>query len=274
VRSDTALAKFDGLEADQHRLPAIEAGEALTGLGRSLVIISNYLVEGRVRVRAPYIELSHVYLSPLRTGSVDAVFNISFNTEAIAQAGVWVGMAVTSGLIGNAAYDLIKSTFRRGVGQPSEIQDPNLKAFVENRTGDLDALVDAIEPALKQAHRPISIGALTININHGQNQIVQLDPNTKRYVETNVKVPDSEVIQVSTASYNANSRYGRVFDYSLGRTVSFTIVRDADEETLTVVVSSLQEYAISRSGKFNATVKKTKAIDGRDRHYSLLVARW
>ena len=43
------VAKLKGDVADDHRVPAYEGAKSLYGLNRSLLIVSNYVVEGRVR---------------------------------------------------------------------------------------------------------------------------------------------------------------------------------------------------------------------------------
>ena len=43
--------KFEGGLADQHKIPAYDGTKSLEGMTRSILIISNFLVEGRVRRR-------------------------------------------------------------------------------------------------------------------------------------------------------------------------------------------------------------------------------
>lgn len=262
-------AKFEGLDSDQHQLPAIEAGESLTGIGRSLVIMSNYLAEGRIRKRAPYPHLARVYLQPLRPGSLDAIFQVVIDPQYLLTIGEWAGSAIVGGL----ALSMFNRVFNRAVGEKIVAEDNELSKLFDGRSGDLDALVDAIEPALKEAHRPINIGAINININSGTQKIVQFNPATKRYVETKIRSPDFEDVELSTASYNANTRYGRVFDFSLGRTVAFTLAKDTEPESVRVVTESLQTYATTGRSRFTATLRRTQALDGRDQHYYIISAR-
>ena len=263
------VAKYEGMDADQNQLPAIEVGESLTGIGRSLVIMSNYLAEGRIRKRAPYPQLSRVYLRPLKPGSVDAVFQVFIDPQHLLTLGQWAA----SGIVGGVAFLLFRSVWNRAVGSAFGSDHNDLKGLFDGRRGDIDALVDAIEPALREAHRPITIGAINININHGKQKIVQFNPSTKRFVETKIKKPDLEDVELSTASYNANTRYGRVFDFTLGRTVAFTLHRDATSGSVDVVTESLRTYATTGQGRMIATLKRTQDLDGRDKHYTIFSAR-
>lgn len=72
--------KFEGGLADEHRIPAYEGAKSLEGVSRSILIVSNYLVEGRVRRK----EFGRVPLTfnlvAQRPGSFETVYEIAYQT--------------------------------------------------------------------------------------------------------------------------------------------------------------------------------------------------
>jgi hypothetical protein len=48
---DELTVSFQGGLADEHRLPAYAASQSLYGISRSLLVVTNYLGEGKVRHR-------------------------------------------------------------------------------------------------------------------------------------------------------------------------------------------------------------------------------
>jgi hypothetical protein len=54
------------------------------------------------------------------------------------------------------------------------------------------------------------------------------------------------VKSVSVGSFNVNTRYGRVFDFELGRTVAFIIDREASARTMGKLGASLARYSGDR----------------------------
>jgi hypothetical protein len=90
----------------------------------------------------------------------------------------------------------------------------------------LEALVAAVEPAVRQAHSVIGNGVTIINIRGHHNQIGRFDEETKAYVSQSIE--DRTIINrdLSVASFNANSGYGSVYDPELGRTVPIKLTKD------------------------------------------------
>ena len=126
----------------------------------------------------------------------------------------------------------LASTLRRSVGETADPTVEELEALDSLNAGDTSALVDAIEPAMKSAHTVINHGASKIEVLTPKAELAVLDAETKRYVWTSR--PDDEVQEklLGIASYNANSREGRAFDYDLGKTIPFSIARGADRTTV------------------------------------------
>ena len=76
---DNLTVSFKGGLADEHRLPAYAASQSLYGVSRSLLVVTNYLGEGKVRHRkfdesgAHGFEINLVAIQP---GSFQFIFKI------------------------------------------------------------------------------------------------------------------------------------------------------------------------------------------------------
>ena len=163
------------------------------------------------------------------------------------------GTAVVAGSIGlsvtaNFLTDLVRLVFSRATGRREEVETEALGQLNDQRGGELDALVDASEPAIRAAHNIINHGALTININNinsGRNA-ASLDKATKSYVWENVINNNPQAKIFSVSSFSSNSKTGRVFDFEEGRSLSFELASEIDEESLEAVLDSHNNYARTR----------------------------
>jgi hypothetical protein len=84
---------------------------------------------------------------------------------------------------------------------------------------------------------------------------------------------------VSVGSYNANTRYGRVFDYDVGKTIPFDLHPDVDYTTVEVLLDSITNYALAQTGTQGlasaVAVKYTSinSVDGRTKKFIIHKAR-
>jgi hypothetical protein len=237
------LISFQGQAAEQHRLPAYEASQSLYGISRSLLIVTNYLSEGRVR-RRDFEQVNRPYqinLVAQRAGSFEFLYEIL--TDPMARA-------VATKVAADLTVDFIRSIFRRSVGEKADAAIEDLEAQKQLDTGDLGALVEAIEPAMKVAHTVVDHGATNIILISGDNNVVNLNSATKQYVWTSIRDNKPRVKLFSIASYNANSRSGRAFDYELGKTVPFEVEPRADRETISAILSSMSYFDLMLVGEY------------------------
>lgn len=234
---DLLIAKFTGGAAKQHKLPAYEAVQSLYGISRSLLIIANYLSEGRVRRRDFKPQAFELNIVAHQEGSFETVFELLTSPEAMTIcSGIGLGVA------GNFVTDFIKSMWRRSVGEEADQSIENMEREEALNAGDLEALVDAIEPAMREAHKSINFGASNILIIRGDNNIVTLNSKTKDYVNSSYIEDIVRIKLFSVASFNANSGYGRAFDFEEGRTIPFQLMPDADRPTIETILSSMASY--------------------------------
>jgi hypothetical protein len=240
---DELIIKFTGDTAETHQIPAYEGGQAIEGIARGLVLVGHYLAEGEIRKRLPFSDNVQVLLRPPRAGSFDAVFGFAVDSTAVSSTLSWMGAAAASGVVGSLAYDLIKQTFKTVVGQKYTPETPALQKIDAQKGGEIDALADAVEPAIRQAHNIIGHGAEHIHIYNGPVTISNFDSQTKRYINTTIKSALPEIKLVSTAMYSANTKNGRVFDLELKKTVPISILPEAADRTPAVISTSLNRYA-------------------------------
>ncbi|MCX5515243.1 hypothetical protein C3941_12860 [Kaistia algarum] len=241
---ENIVVKFDGQLASSHRLPAYEAAQSLYGITRSILILTNYLHEGRVRRRdfdAPPFRFELIAQQP---GSFDAILQIITDPQNLTA----VGGAITTGIAANFIGDFIKSLLNRGVGGKASSQIEEMESREVLSPGDLSALVDAIEPSLKAAHTVVNRGAGSIIIINGDGNSVKFDSATKRYLQTTIADNDLKTKLFSIASFNANSRQGRMFDFEVGKTLPFEIAKDADRDTYQNIIDSISSYTFRRLG--------------------------
>jgi hypothetical protein len=237
---------FTGGLADAHKLPAYDGSKSLEGLSRSLLIITNYLVEGRVRHR----EFGRVPITfnivAQQPGSFETVFEIAYTAAVLSGP---LLQDVTSSVASDLLTDLIRSTFKKATGQTDDITPASLGRLESERGGDLEALVDAVEPALRQSHTVINHGVAHITINNyatPEGTIAVLNRNTKSYMLENVDDRKLRVKLFSVGSFNANQGTGRAFDLEEGRSIPFRLGHNVDRTTVDTLLASISSYTRKR----------------------------
>lgn len=264
-------ARFTGGEADKHRLPAYEAGQSLHGISRSLIVLGHYLATGEVRKRYPFTPQVSIYLHPPRAGSFETLLQI-VTDPALLVFGSVLG-DVSTNIAANLATDFIRHLYKRTTGQVSQPDTAIVETLENARPGDVEALADAIEPALKLAHASIGPGAQNIFIVNGDNNVVHFNEGTKRYLE-NERISDQvEEQDISIGSYNVNQRTGRAFFHDLGKTVPFKVLKGSPASTVPALLHSMGEYADKRPPNIRVRFVRTTAGDGTTKRINILDAR-
>ncbi|WP_421406888.1 hypothetical protein [Agrobacterium tumefaciens] len=270
---------FSGGLADAHRLPAYDGAKSLEGITRSLLIVTNFLVEGRVRHR----DFGRVPLTfnivAQQPGSFQTVFEIAYTAAVI---GGPVLQEVASSVASDLLTDLIRTTFKRATGSAEEEVSPEVIRIEAARGGDVDALVDAIEPALRQSHTVINHGVTNITINNyaqPERPVARLNRETKGYMWDNVIDDRTRIKLFSIASFNANQGTGRAFDLEEGRSIPFRLSPDADRQTVDTLLGSISSYTRRRRLGDNLTsaialvYTCVLSVDGRVKKITIQRAR-
>lgn len=242
VEGQELIIKFEGGMAEAHKLPAYNAAQSLVGISRAIMIPAAYLEDGKVRYRNIGNTRSfQLNLTAQREGSFETVLEFLTEPTLLAVLGT-LGVTLSADVIKDFIYSIINRCIGRGASERVEA----LEASGRLNAGDMAALVDAIEPVMREAHTSIGNGAHNVFIISGDRNVVHLNAATKAYVNTSVD--DDEVLQkdFSIASFNANTGNGRAFDYEAGHTVAFNLDDEADAKTINAITESMRSYAHKR----------------------------
>lgn len=241
--------KFEGEEADHHRLEAYEGIKSLEGLIRVARIATHYAAIGEVRFRAPYTDLLEAQMSQIINGSFEMLFDyVSRLSDGFASHKAKM-----------KAEGLFNALIRRGTGQSDsdEIEIDGNKI----PEGDVAAMGEAVESGLKAAHRWINKTGKKISLIDGENS-VELNLTTKNYVEEE-EIGSEDTRDVSVAAVNVNSKNGRVFLLDQKRTIPFIIHKEAAPRTVSNLSRYLLKYAQKKGDTVNITFRPVSHIDGR-----------
>ena len=258
---------IDGDVATSHRFQAYDGYTALAGLSWSLSLLANYVETGKVRRRGDFDGRGAVFARPLKEGSVAVDLMVS-----LANSTGTVPTAVIAGLTTAFFYDVLKRTIDRNLGIESQPTTPRLRALVEQKGGEVEALIAANEPALKQAHSIIGYGANIVNINGGPQILGTFDSVSKEYIDQDVLDDSIKIQDVSVASFNANSGHGSAFDFELGRVIPFKMRSDTLAKVKGVLSWGLYEYSRGTKKKITLKFMRVVALDGRVKKYIVLDA--
>jgi len=241
--------KFEGAEADSHRLEAYEGIKSLEGLIRVARIATHYSATGEVRFRAPYTDMLEMRMSQIANGSFEMIFDYASK----------IVDHIQSSDAKSKAEQLFQFLVRRGTGQTDD--ETVIIDGVEIPTGDVGAMIEAAEAGMKSAHRWVTENEKTITVIDGDDNTT-LNLGTKEYVETEIQ-GDVTSRDVSVAAINVNSKNGRVYLLDEYRTVPFIVHRDADPDTVPLLTRYLSKYADKTGETVNITYRPIFHVDGR-----------
>ncbi|WP_462118541.1 DUF7946 domain-containing protein [Methylorubrum extorquens] len=235
------IAKFDGAIAERNVLPAFEGAQSLEGIARSITLVSHFIVTSQVRKKYPFDRNVLIVMEPPRKGSFEAIFSFVTDKDTVLTTTALGSLGVS--LFGDVLKDTLTLIVKRLVGKDHTPKTDQLGRMLAADAGNIEALGEAVEPALKKAHIVINNGAGNITIISGSNNVVTFDGNSKRYLNTTVIVEQPSHKLVSCGMLNANTRNGRIFDQELGRTVPIRVPKGANPRTLGALAESLQRYS-------------------------------
>jgi hypothetical protein len=255
--------------ADQHQFEGYDGYMALAGFAWTLSLVSNYVETGKVRHRGDFPGRHSVRASAIAQGSVLADFTVWVAANPMLATAIGgVSLNLASSLI----YDVTKRVISRNLGQDESPSSDQMKKVLDLRDGDIEALVAATEPSIRQSHSVIGNGAQVINIYGGKQVISRYDRDTKAYVQQNVEDKEIRVKSFSVAAFNANSGHGGVFDFDQGRTIPISMPRDVVRAVGSVFTWGIDQYA-NRTGKL-VSIKywRILAMDGTPKRYVVVDA--
>lgn len=218
--------------ADEGRLDLYDASVSLQGIARATTIITHAFVNGEIRTRGDAAHGARFYITAPKRGSV------------IFEAAIWVGGTIAAGLF----YDFIKYATSEAVGKFNATDDYNkaLRERIEPTIGELPA---ALESPLDDVHRPIRKDqemTLTVARPRG-GKIITFDSDTALHLLPRTVEPPHPIIG-NVTKYNSLTGWGRFFDRTEGRPVSFNIDKDMSDRERSLITWSLHENNMGREG--------------------------
>lgn len=244
---------FENGIADDHRLDLYDAAVSLNGIARSLAITTHALVNGEIRTHGESAHGAKFFLLPSRKGSF------------IVEAAIWIGAAIGSGVV----YDFIKYGFQEatGIGDDTEDRSKALQKRIEPTIGELPA---TLESALVDVHRPIRRDSeMIIKVSRPRGEVlITFDENTAGYLEPHVAKVDEPIVG-NVTRYNTLSRWGKFYDRSQGRVISFFLLPAVSEYERSLITWSLHENNLNHQGTLKLTATALITSNERIKRYNV-----
>lgn len=234
--------------ADTGRLDLYDASIALNGIARSTSIITHAFLNGEIRTHGEAAHGAKFYINTPKRGS--------FTYEAI----IWFSGAIAGGVF----YDFVKYALNEAVGKIDQNENHRsaLAKRIEPTIGELPAV---LESPLAEVHRPIhKEPEITLTVTRPRGEKLALfDSETSLYLlPSTIKAPHPIVGNVT--KYNSLTGWGRFFDRTEGRTISFNIDLKSSDRQRSLITWSLHENNMGREGtlylKADAVVTPTEVI--------------
>lgn len=262
--------QLEGDDADEHELQGYDGYMALAGFAFTLSLVTNFVETGKVRHRGDFPGRTSVKAEITRPGSVIVPFVVELTQNPLVLGAVG---GLTVNLASSILYDLMKRVIARNLGEEAPPETDELKQLLATRGGDVEALVAAVEPSVRQTHSAIGAGSQVINIYGGSQVINKYDQDTKRYVSQSIEDDQLREKDFSVASFNVNSGHGSVFDFDLERTVPIKMTKASLRANRAVLSWGLNEYAKGTGKTIGAKYTRLLALDGTPKKYVIVEAQ-
>lgn len=249
--------KFDGGDADEHKLDLYDAGVAIHGLARSLAIsLHAFLNDGEIRSKVNKIDGATLYISPSRKGSWEEIITIVVGS-AMANN---IGQSVLS----NAIWDFIKYTFSRATNQPAEVPNNRYtKKLLKDAESFESDISMALERPLEMMHRPLASQSkmkITITKNQTEEKI-EFTQETLNYVTTNEEPKLAEGINGHVTRYNILTGNGRFYDDSINKIIPFSLDQDMPENDKKLLTQSMDRRIKELEGNGKIKIDANRIVN-------------
>lgn len=216
--------------------------------------------DGEIRRKGHRLEGGELYINPSRKGSFEQIVTfVITNKEAI-------GASIAAA----AFYDLIKWTWSKTLDLAYEPETPHVKKLAERIEPFLGEMEEALEIPLEQAHRPIKKNPEMVIALKRQRvgEVIRLDAETLQNVSLQTESQVTENIKGNVTRYNILSGYGRFYDDSLGKTVSFKVEDDVSSTQKQLLTWSLHfAQETEGAGKILIDAKRILTAKGIVKRY-------
>lgn len=256
---------YRGEISQGNKLDFYNGSRSLEGLARSFQISSHYFFHQQVIFQAPSSRNSKFYLLPSREGSFEQLIQLVVENPDATN----ILVSASAGALGHYLKEFINLSFRVAVGKPISKLSAWAKDVYKEKKSDLDALSESLDGPLLSAHRPISDVSDQIFLNLNSQQNLSLDISSLNYLKTRLVSSTPEVRTGTISSYNVNSKRGRFFDASLGRTVPFLMDKENPPSDFSAITWSLDEVNSGRGGEIKARILAETTITKEVKRYFL-----
>lgn len=262
------VIKYEGGDADNHKIDLYDAAKSMRGLARALAISTHALnTNGEIRHRVESIPDVNFYLHPGQKGSLVEIVSIVFS-DPIAQS---IGTSV----LGAAFWDMINYSWRHATGTTPEPTHRRVKKIVNEKDEFANEISDALEIPLQEIHAPIhGDGRITIQIKKPKGEVIlELNTDTYNFVSTINSGGVELNISGNVTKYNILSGYGRFYDESLGKTIPFHLSNEMTTEKKGVLTRSLHFAGQRAEGKIAIDAKVILTKLNQVKRYIIIDAR-
>lgn len=265
------VVSLSGGLANSGEVPAFTALESMHGLAQAAMMVIYYSQTGEIR-RRKFKDLNVDFrLTNTREGSFEFIFEFS-------QFAPYLIDAYGKGLA-NASWELMSSVFRRVIGFSAEKRIEDAEGDGRLNAGDIGALEQAVEPAIRKAHSVINHGASSVNIyvEGNENKII-FNTKSKEYLHENIFNDEVRSQRFLVTSYDGRNRTGRLFDLEDEQAYTFELLAEANRHSLVVLVDAARAYALRQKGKFDEQMEvvcvftSVDAPDGRKKRLKVFAA--
>ena len=249
--------RFDGLDADRNMLEAYPAAHSLEGLTWALALTMHFAMTGEVRNRGNLTRSVKIYISPPRRGSFINDLNVfvAENPFLVATVGAYTVNSVTPYING-----VVKYVFNKAIGASATLPQEAQRLVGRLDEGNLERIVERIEPPLTRAHKVIGKTSETISFKSHRTELALLDKRSKAYLASRLN-EEFETFDTNVTSFNILTGNGRLFDPATNETSAFSLGSNSRHGTATSLIKSMEHYVSGHKGTIRIVAQRIETAD-------------
>ena len=166
-----------------------------------------------------------------------------------------MSMKAATGLLGDAPEDDIDERIRRRV-EPTFFDEVGVQ----------------MEGSLQHGHYIVGNGVDTITVERPRSELIQLNADTKDWVNTLEEDPLPEELVGNVTRFNTVSRNGRCYSDADKRIIACRPTQEFTRDSDAFMTWSLHGNAIKDENKLKVMAKRVKSAGGRTKRLQILAA--
>lgn len=245
--------RYAGSDASRAEIDFYDIARAILGFQRSLALTVHLVQNGEIITHANALKNARLLAIPPREGSWEFIAGVVFATVG--------GMAVApkdtvAGHLARSIYDYaLNALLGMDVDFDKLLRSQHGEYLARKKITEskLDSLIEKIEPAVTDIHRPIvkSGTAHRARIRFGEDRDKFVgpifSPETFEHIDTTIENPDIEEHEGVISSYNINTYRGRIYLIDEERPIPFELSdNNRNNYTVGLVADSLKVNALDR----------------------------